>query len=605
MYSKFLCATAIILCSTNAIAAEGKWAPTFEIEGRINADRSLASPKFLIPLAQDDSSMLFTDLRSRLDDHNSEEYNVGLGYRQINNGWIYGGYVFADYLSSSNSKQYWQGTAGLEALSENWDFRVNGYLPESTKHQLTAGSPGNIIIDGGGNIFIGGGVGGTYEQALGGFDGEVGYKLPIDDVDLRVFGGAYYFDANDIDSVSGPKARFELTFNEENTSFLSNGMEFTVGAQYQNDGPREGTTTALAQFRVPFGYEGESKKLSKLEKRMTNFIERDVDIVAGEAGGAPIAQEAATIAGESNATIINNSNIGTALSGAGDLVIFNGTININSSLEPDAGQTWIGGGATVAAIGVSSGNVVVSTLPGTHATLNSSVAGYAIDIGNANVNVRDIDIVTGPTGSGVRITADDVQVSGMSISADTASTGNGVFVLNTDNSQVQSVSVDGMDQGLVFDTVTDITLANINVSNSNTNGIFLTTVDGAVVHDIDISDTQNTGFNIDATINLDASDITITNSGVYGFNFSGSGYTELENMTIDTTGWHGFKMNSTGPSVFDNVTIIDAGMNAIDLNNAVLAIGNGFTVVGSGTSDCHTAGINSGTIINYNSSTCP
>ncbi len=154
MRLKFLTISMVILCAGTAAAAEDteKWTPAVEFEGRINSDRSLASPKFLIPLAQDRNSLLFTDLRSRIDDHGSEEYNVGLGYRTMRGDWIYGGYMFADYLSSANNNHYWQGTGGLEALSEDWDVRINGYLPEGAEH--STGGSSRFFIDGGGNFGI-------------------------------------------------------------------------------------------------------------------------------------------------------------------------------------------------------------------------------------------------------------------------------------------------------------------------------------------------------------------------------------------------------------------------------------------------------------------
>src|SRR5690606_23264988 len=101
------------------------------IEGRTNSDRSIGYPKMLIPLMQSNDALLFTDIRGRLDDQSSQEYNLGLGYRWIDSGWIFGGYAFADHLHSANGFDYWQGTAGIEMLSEDWDIRFNGYLPES------------------------------------------------------------------------------------------------------------------------------------------------------------------------------------------------------------------------------------------------------------------------------------------------------------------------------------------------------------------------------------------------------------------------------------------------------------------------------------------
>lgn len=149
-------AIALVLFSQVVLAADNKWQPAVELEGRMNSDRSIFSPKILMPLSQTQDTLLFTDLRMRIDDNDSEEYNVGLGYRRLQNGWILGGYAFIDYLRSANDFNYWQGTAGLEALSDVWDARINAYLPQSTEH--TIGGGGALVIDGGGNFGINGGL---------------------------------------------------------------------------------------------------------------------------------------------------------------------------------------------------------------------------------------------------------------------------------------------------------------------------------------------------------------------------------------------------------------------------------------------------------------
>src|SRR5690606_35464435 len=118
------------------------------------------------------------------------------GYRRMHGDWILGGYGFTDYLYSTNDSGYWQATLGLEALSENWDLRVNGYLPQASKHIVGGGSSSSLSVDGGGNIGITTmSGGGRAERALPGFDAEAGYRLPLSAADLRIFGGMYHFEA--------------------------------------------------------------------------------------------------------------------------------------------------------------------------------------------------------------------------------------------------------------------------------------------------------------------------------------------------------------------------------------------------------------------------
>ena len=46
------------------------------------------------------------------------------------------------------------------------------------------------------------------ERALYGVDGEVGYKLPVGE-DTRLYLGGFHFFADNVDSITGPKARLE------------------------------------------------------------------------------------------------------------------------------------------------------------------------------------------------------------------------------------------------------------------------------------------------------------------------------------------------------------------------------------------------------------
>lgn len=393
MRTKFILGLfALTLLSQTALAGPAKWQPMFELEGRANSDRSLVSPKFLVPLAQDQKSMVFTDIRARIDDNDSEEYNLGLGYRQITGDWVLGGYGFVDHLNSSNGFHYWQGTAGLEALSDVWDARINGYLPQSTKHDL--GGTSALVISGGGAFGI---TGPSQERALPGMDAEIGYKLPIDVADFRVFGGGYYFDADDFDSVAGPKMRAEFTMDNRLFKAMPEGMQFTVGVQYQNDNAREGQTTALAQIRIPFG-KVTPRKPNSTDGRMTTFIRRDIDIVAAEAASSTVMPATVTInnrqysniAGTIDGNTGNTASINNVITNAGtnSLVVFDGSAGAIAPAffnGPLAGQAFVGGGASIVA---RAGNMTASgVLPGTRPTLNTNIISF-----NSGVTIKNMDV---------------------------------------------------------------------------------------------------------------------------------------------------------------------------------------------------------------------
>jgi hypothetical protein len=89
-------------------------------------------------------------------------------------------------------------SGGLEALSADFDARVNVYGPVTGPK---AGAPGfTTVVLQGNNIFM---VGGQ-EVALHGVDGELGVRIPVEKlhidpslIEFRVYGGAYFYDASE------------------------------------------------------------------------------------------------------------------------------------------------------------------------------------------------------------------------------------------------------------------------------------------------------------------------------------------------------------------------------------------------------------------------
>lgn len=127
---------------------------------------------------------------------------------------IFGGYVSADNRRTDDSNFYQLGL-GLETLGDVWDFRINGYIPIGDTRQLvedTTFDTGLEISSGfQENLFV---LSSRREQrririreaALGGFDAEVGARIVTwnqGDGDLRGYAGLYFYDAKGTDSALG------------------------------------------------------------------------------------------------------------------------------------------------------------------------------------------------------------------------------------------------------------------------------------------------------------------------------------------------------------------------------------------------------------------
>jgi hypothetical protein len=256
------------------------------------------------------NGLLFVNPRSAFTDHSAEEYNLGIGYRQLfpKHNFILGANAYYDYRDTA-AGHYDQWGAGLEFLSTWVDARANYYDPEdkqlvvareteTTTRQYTRTSTDwlnpyaeehtvlqdfrvtqTLVTETFTRTFE------QYQQPLGGYDWEVGLRLPIQSksIEARIFGGYYDFDRDFGDDVKGWKARAEVRLNS--TLFLDAGI-------YEDDqltgsdwfaGARLSVPldfAALSKGRNPFAgtqsrWSGEGREFSA---RLTEMVMRDPQI---------------------------------------------------------------------------------------------------------------------------------------------------------------------------------------------------------------------------------------------------------------------------------------------------------------------------------------
>ena len=171
-----------------------------------------------------------------------------MGYRRLlNSDWIVGGYGFFDYRHSENDNNFIQGTLGVEALSVDWDFRVNGYIPEGGTKRVDALTRAEVV---GNQLFVREGL----ERGLYGFNAEAGWRLPIKAAEVRLYGGGYWFDADGADTVAGPRGRLEVRLTD--LDFLGPGARLTFGVEGQWDDPRGGQVFGIVPWAGRHGEAG-------------------------------------------------------------------------------------------------------------------------------------------------------------------------------------------------------------------------------------------------------------------------------------------------------------------------------------------------------------
>ncbi|HEY4135230.1 MAG TPA: inverse autotransporter beta domain-containing protein [Alphaproteobacteria bacterium] len=427
------CFIAALLANTALVAlpvaakaqSADKWGAHLDLEGKAGTDRNLGEGDLFLPLAQTDTTLVFGDMRMRFDDQESQEANIGLGVRHmLPSGWNLGAYGYFDRRGTENDTKFSQATLGLEALSTDWDFRVNGYIPlGDDSRTLGTVAPSSTAELSGTTIEVITTPGSFLEErSLGGFDAEVGWRLPIfqasDDEQLRFYVGGYRFAADGVEDVAGPRARLDFTMAK--VPFLWEGSRLTLGAEVQHDDPRGTQAFASVRLRIPL-YGGESaSRLTPQEQRMTDTVVRDIDIVSQTrsvtTGTRSVETATATAGGQAITVLDSASTTGSqmvadvAAAGANSTVILSGTFATTATTQLQAGQTLMGAGSLTvrsasgktASLAMPGGSIVNSQLGNTAAV---SMANDSTITGMSVVHTDPAAMFSNPRG----IIADGVQ----------------------------------------------------------------------------------------------------------------------------------------------------------------------------------------------------
>mgnify|MGYP004192757153 CR=1 FL=1 len=129
-------------------ASTAFWPGWFEMGGFIGTKNSSRGEFVLFnPLAGNEGSILFGEIRGKVFENYSTEGNFALGYRgKIEEDSVIGLWGGLDYRRAVSNAKFLQIAGGLEFMAENWEFRTNFYAPMQTskltgvKFSSTSGS---------------------------------------------------------------------------------------------------------------------------------------------------------------------------------------------------------------------------------------------------------------------------------------------------------------------------------------------------------------------------------------------------------------------------------------------------------------------------------
>lgn len=461
--------------------AHPNWEPWVEAGGTVSNNADRAEAVGWAPLVQGEDQLLFLEARGKLFEGGTEEGNFALGYREMrSDGWnlgVWGGY---DIRTSENGNTFHQIAGGVEALSPDWDFRLNGYYPlddqksvggaSSTSATATTTTGPALGLVGSQLFFVRGGATTTttsttaagFDLAAWGVDGEVGRRAPLEDwfdwvapvdegIDLfnheaRVFLGAYYFDNSLFpDAIWGPRLRAEWRLNDVIEALPGSRLTLETEAQY--DDVRKDQFEIGLRLRIPLGAPGRGYRARSAQStRMMEALERDTDIVTQSRSGStstsvtsvdlPTTLEAV----KDPTTNVNLDQVvfietpGTSqaqvtAAGGNSLIVLQGGGGTFGQTILSDNQSIIGGTQGLIVEGRTSGVQDTYVAPGAAATINVIAEADAVRVGNNS------------------------HVTGLTISSDGSATTDGINIPNAvtnafiNNTVLQNLAGRGLEVG--------------------------------------------------------------------------------------------------------------------------------------------------------------
>lgn len=524
---------------------------------------------------------------------------IGAGIRSIvAPGWALGAYGYYDGGGDTGSSWIGQGSVGVEALSNAFEARANGYFSfGGTGGGLGYSPTATLNAE---NMLV---LSHNYRVGEDAVDGEVGARLiqwgNVSARDgLRGFAGAWAA-WHDGETETGIKGRLEARF----TSAEHAALTISGGMSYANDASAQ--WSALVGLSIPLGAPGTGGGGSDGD----NLPPMDADAVhhLGPVTAAQAEEEAAYFT-DGRATgkveyadgVANGGNDGLTEATATSLVKAVGDVGENGIIVAlggatgdiqttgltgqtlQNGQALLGGGGTLQLANANGDTGFSWTAGGTQGTIAHTGEGYALTLGNNNtvvdVGVSSTEtststiedhIIGGIDGSG----SDHAYIAGTTVDVTVTGTGEaGDDDDQTGNAGVTAHSYAG-DAGISHLVTNGIDLAHsshatladntVTVSVTGTGGkggdatgggnTSSTGGDGlGAAGGIGLEDTKITGVALDYATNADAhhNTVTVTATGNGGVGGAGTGGTD-----VGSNGQGGTGLGGAGGDGVNGVTV--------------------------------------------------
>ncbi len=231
-------------------------------------------PLEIMPYGFINNAMVFGSLRGFRAATDGWGMNLGGGLRYYSDRWdrIFGVNAYYDYDNSSGGL-FRETGFGLESLGQLWDMRANAYIPHGNTAQLLK----TALVDGS-QRFVGHQLLYdnllTFGNSLRGVDWEVGVPVPgrvPTRHNLKLFGGAYYYEGSTTNGFYGWKARAQADIVQNlNVSLeVLNDKVFDTSVVF-------GATWTYGGYKQPDG-----QRRTQFD-RMTEMVRRNYNVVVAQ-----------------------------------------------------------------------------------------------------------------------------------------------------------------------------------------------------------------------------------------------------------------------------------------------------------------------------------
>jgi hypothetical protein len=538
-----------------------KWQPFFSLGGKFGPEAGGAEVIGFDPVWQDLNSLLYVRIGLGKPSGRKLLTNVGVGYRtKIDGDWIGGFYAGLDTEDGrATGHTYTQGSLGFEAMSADWDVRLNGYMAFGDRpRDVGAGNYSLFIQDTRIAILK------EQEFAYSGFEGEVGYRIfNTDNFDIRVFAGGFNFDRVSTKTtiggktfdlgpgtIAGPMGRAEFELFGLDAFGAQSRLTFT--GQVSHDDVHGTTAFAGVELRIPLNYfDDVAPDQDDLDRRMVDDVRRrdGVTIAAGYSKPEPVIIYNGTITSEPTNTLYYVDNTLGAGSYADPTTLHDATARgpvnqfivltdndgptVNaSSVTVQHGETVVGPG-TFTVKGATSGALFTHTFaPGSGPVTVTSSDTNAITLAT-DTNLFGFTIGGTSTNAIYGHNVTDVVIGDLTVNGG-GTIANGVNIVQ-DNGTSGTITVDGA-------TITGVTNDGIHIDVSNATGstatqlIDLTDIDATAGHDgVSVVSTVS-GGSVE-TVNLGVHNSTLAggNTDLYTMGSASGGATLTSTIVVDPT----------------------------------------------------------------------